>query len=385
VLHPLLVRSCSLLLLSPWLFAQSTGPAGEDVRKAFVDADGARRLVVAAAADKLIAADAAGRAWFVGTLRAIAAVAPAAAAPAPSTGTPPKPPEYADDVRQRMNAAVGADAALQKAAIEALAADKEAGARALQQLDERGRKILERAVTTIVRRKLETNAIFAGQYRELRDFHPEGSDLLLRWAKEAPREVTNPDAFRTACLRALRDTLAPEHATDRVRADLKDIAGKAQSGRSQDLFMNAICALREYGDAAAFDEIRGGLEKQLTEASPDSELQVTEALANLLYTARLHGEAARHYKTIVQRLEARPEPTPGFATTIYNTACNLALAGQIDEAFIYLEKALAAGKKAGQPLGKALVDTDHDIDALRKDPRFQPLYEQYFGKPQAPR
>jgi len=284
-----------------------------------------------------------------------------------------------------MNTAVAADAAQQKAAIEALAADKTAGTLALQQLDERGRKILERTVTAIVRRKIDTNAIFAGQYRELRDFHPDGNDLLLRWAKEAPREVTNPDAFRTACVRALRDALAPEHATDLVRANLKEIAGMAQSGRNQDLFMNAICALREYGDAAAFDEIRGRLEQQLADAGPERQLPIIDTLANLFYAARLHAEAAAHYKTAVQRLEAQPELPSGFPTTVYNTACNLALAGQIDEAFAYLEKALAAGKKAGQPLGKALVDTDHDIDSLRKDPRFAPLYEQYFGKPRAPK
>ncbi len=400
-----LARSCSVLFLSACLFAQggttpppATAPTaaakGDELRKAFVDADGARRLSIAAAADRVLGADKAGRAAFMATLRAIAAVAPPPAAapaaapgatPAPATaGTPPppaaKPPEFSEETRKLMAEAIGNDAAAQKASLARLAEDKTVGTQALGQLDERGKAILARCVSTFVRKKLETNAIFAGQYLELRDFHPEASDLLLKWAKEAPREVANPDNFRTACLRALRDTLAADQATDRVRADLREIATKAQGGRNRDYFLTVVCALLQYGDSSLFDKMKEGVQKQAEAGDEEAKLQAANMLAELHYQARKYEEAANYYKAFVAGLEKMPEAPQGMATMVYNTACSLALAGKADEALQYLEKALAAGAKSEQPLTKVLLDSDHDIDSLRQDARFQALYEQYFGK-----
>lgn len=406
-----LICSCSISLLSAGLVAQGgekpanpsppapatatpQAPApsakGDELRKAFVDADGSRRLAIAAAADRVLAADKAGREQFLAALRAIAAVAPKAPATAAGTsptpaGTPvpataTKPAEFADDIKKLMAEAVTGDAAAQKASLDKLAGAGSTGAAALTQLDERGKAILARCVSTFVRKKLETNAIFAGQYLELRDFAPEATELLLRWAKEAPREAANPEAFRTACLRALRDTLTADQATDRVRADLKDIAVKAQSGRNQDLFLTAVCALQQFGDAAMFDAMLAAVQKQAETGGDEAKVQALNMLAELHYLARKYEAAANHYKAFVAELEKMPEAPQGLPTMIYNTACSLALAGKTDEAMQYLEKALAAGTKSGQPLTKTLLDSDHDIESLRQDPRFQKLYEAHFGK-----
>ena len=393
-----LLHCCSLLFMCSALSAQGTAPAapatpvapaapvkGDELRKAFVDADGARRIAIAAAAETVLAADKAGRTQFLNTLRAIAAVAPAPAAPAPAAapGTPatppPKPVEFADDLKKLMAEAIGKDAEVQKASLQKLAADP-AHKPALVQLDERGRAILSRCVLNFVRKRMETNAIFAGQYTELRDFDPEASALLLRWGKDAPREAGQPEQFRTACLRALRDTMTAEQATDAVRAELKAIAQKAQAGRNQDWFTTSVCALAQFGDASLFDQIKAGVQKQAESANEQEKLQATNMLAELHYQARKYEDAATHYKAFVAMLEKAPQAPQGMPTVIYNCCCSLALAGKTDEALQFLEKALDASAKSEQPLTKGLLDTDHDIDSLRKDPRFQPLYDKHFGK-----
>ena len=417
-MHPdVITRSCSILLLSLTLAAQEgTAPApaappatqapaakGDELRKAFVDADGGRRTAIAAAADKVLAADKAGRSQFMATLRAIAAVAPppapvATPTPAPSAGTgttpapdagtgskpaptpPPKPMEFADDIKKLMADAIGADAKAQKDGLDRLVADKDVGTKALTQLNERGRAVLARCVSAFLRKKIDSNAIFAGQYAELRDFHPEVTDLLLRWAKEAPREVANPETFRTACLRALRDTLSAEQANDRVRADLKEIVGKAQQGRNQDFFVTAVCALQQYGDSSLFDKMKEGVQKQAETGTDEQKAQATNMLAELHYQARKYEDAANYYKAFVAIMEKSPEPAQGMPTFVYNTACSLALADKKDEAMQYLEKALEISAKSDRPLTKVLIDTDHDIESLRQDPRFTALYEKHFGK-----
>jgi tetratricopeptide (TPR) repeat protein len=377
---PPLVRCCCLALLSPLLLAQEQAGSGNELRRAFVDADGGRRLVIAAAADALLAADPQAQAAFVATLRAIAAVAPARQ-PAPEGGGPAaKAPELTAAQRQLMAAAIDSDPAAQKAALASLAADAPTGAQALQQLDERGRAVLARAVSTFVRKQLETGAIYAGQYSRLRAFHPEGTDLLLRWAREAPREAPNPEAFRTACLRALRDVLRADQATDALRGELRELATKAQAAHREEFFLEAVCALRQFGDSAPFDGIRTGLLQQRDAADPEQRLAVLQTLANLHYAARLYAEAAGHYQAVVAALEAKPGPIPGLPTLLYNTACNLALAGQIDEAFAFLGRAVDASLAANQPLAKALLDTDHDIDKLRPDPRFWAICARLHGK-----
>lgn len=392
-------RSGSFLLLSICLHAQqnpapaapatpvapATTAKGDELRKAFVDVDGARRAAIGAAAEAVMATDKDGRARFLATLRAIAAVMPPAAAPAPATpgvpaATPTKPPEFDAATKKLMAEAIGNDAEAQKASLGKLAADQTAGAAALTQLDERGKLILGRCVSTFVSKRLATNAIFAGQYLELRDLNPEASDLLLRWAKDAPKDVANPEQFRTACLRALRDTLSSGQATDQVRADLKAIAEKAKTGRNQDYFITSVCALQQFGDASLFDSIRDNVRKQAESGTDEAKARASSMLADLHYQARKYEDAANYYKSFLALVEKAPEPPQGLSTVIYNTACSLALAGKTDDALQYLEKAFDVASRSGQSLAKTLFDTDHDIDSLRQDPRFVALYEKQFGK-----
>ena len=391
----LLARSSLVCLTFALAAQQPPAPApteakSDALQRAFVDPEGHRRVTIAAAADQVLAADKTGRAQFMATLRAIAAAAPPPppaepATPAPASTAPAgaTPAELSPEVRARMAKAVTASPEEQKASLAQLAADPAHGRAALEQLRDRGEAILARCLATFVRRKIETNAVFAGQYLELRDFQPEASGLLLTWAKEAPHDVANPAAFRSACLRALRDTLTADAATDRVRADLRELATDA--GRNRDLWLTAVCALHQYGDPELFDELRANLEKEASSPEPEARASAMNMLAELWYQLRDYARAAEAYKAFVAVVEGF-EPAPRtLPTLLYNTACSLSLAGKVDEALQYLERALDAGARTEQPLTKVLVDSDHDLDNLRRDPRFAALYARFFGRAGAPK
>jgi tetratricopeptide (TPR) repeat protein len=379
----------------------------EALRRAFVDADGSRKTVLYAAADHVVKSDAAQRARFVETVRAIAAVAPkpapaateaAPGTPAPTpapagTGTPgtepapastkvappadAKPVEFADDTKKTMATVVTGPADASKQALAKLAQDTQAGTAALARLDERGKAVLARCITTIVRTKMETNALFAGQYAELADFEPEASALLLRWAAEPPKDVARPDAFAAACVRALRDIVPGDKGTDVMRKTLGEVAGKAQKARNEPLFLAAVCALHQYGDPTTFDRIKGNVEKQAAGDDVQAKTAATNTLAELHYQLRQYEQAADYYKQLVALLEQPGAANQNLTTVIYNTACSLSLAKRTDEAFQYLEKALQSAQ--GQ-LNKVMLDSDHDLNNLRADPRFQKLMEQHFNK-----
>jgi hypothetical protein len=56
----------------------------------------------------------------------------------------------------------------------------------------------------------------------------------------------------------------------------------------------------------------------------------------------------------------------------YNAACSSAKLGRVDEAFTWLERAVAEGFA-----NRAHVDGDHDLDSLRADPRFAAIMARF--------
>jgi serine/threonine protein kinase/Flp pilus assembly protein TadD len=60
--------------------------------------------------------------------------------------------------------------------------------------------------------------------------------------------------------------------------------------------------------------------------------------------------------------------TPDEPITFYNAACNYSLAGEVDEAVKYLEKAITSGMAQ-----KDWITHDSDLDPIRQHPRFQAL------------
>jgi hypothetical protein len=90
-----------------------------------------------------------------------------------------------------------------------------------------------------------------------------------------------------------------------------------------------------------------------------------------------NGQALQRLALAHQKLGEYPQAIAAYRrvieigsnpTAMYNLACAHALAGELDPAFEWLDKALVAGFP--QP---ALIASDPDLAALRKDPRFASL------------
>ena len=97
-------------------------------------------------------------------------------------------------------------------------------------------------------------------------------------------------------------------------------------------------------------------------------------LARIHYAIREYAPAVTAYKDLLGLIEDGAAPIDrGLPTLYYNCACSMSLAGQIDDAIAYVEKALTIGAERKEPLSPQLLQTDMDIAALRGDPRFQAL------------
>ncbi len=369
-----LALSVALAAQQPVTPPATGGQESEVLRRAFVDATADRSLIYAAA-NHVQKSDAEGRARFMATLHAIAV---AAAKLDESASAGDKPTEIADEVRSLMTDVVVGPAPPREAALAKLSAQPETGGPAIAQLQARGTTILQRCLQSYVRAKMTTNALYAGQFDELKDFMPEAGETLLAWAKTPPKEASPPGSFRAACLRALRDVEPADKATDELRRDLRTIAQQAQRANDDSLFLTAVCALHQFGDASLFDKLEKSIEEQANTEDPQQKLTATSTLADLYYQLRRFDAAATYFQAVVELQEKAGQPPEAIASTSYNTSCSLALAGKPDEAFTFLEKALQYGSKSRQ-LSKAMLDEDHDTNSLRSDPRFAKLMEQYFG------
>ncbi|HYC76475.1 MAG TPA: tetratricopeptide repeat protein [Planctomycetota bacterium] len=383
--HRALISALLLAYVSP---ASAQTPSAESrpavdwdvVRRALADADGGRKPVVADAAATIANGGPEARARFMATYRRIVAAAPQGDSRPATRPAAEKPAEFSEAVRALMARVVVGDAADASAALATLTATVEdganVGARAAARLAERAEMVLQRLAASRLQQEINTGAVYAGQFADLAVHAPEIRATLLRWVAEPPRDVRQPEPFRTACVRALRD-VTPAGASDPADVKtLKAVLAKATPGQYE-LSLTVACALRQFGDSEAFDRIRSTLDEAVASDDPRKREQGHDMLAQLLYHARDFSAAADAYKTLLSLAEKRGATGADLATPYYNSACSLALAGRIDEAFTHLEKAMEYGAKA-RSLDKRTVDSDHDIDALRKDPRFAALYAKHY-------
>jgi tetratricopeptide (TPR) repeat protein len=167
-------------------------------------------------------------------------------------------------------------------------------------------------------------------------------------------------------------------ATDALRDGMKAALAKAQQTRSQAVGVGALCALHQFGETAPFDQYKAALEKQAASEKEEEKVAAQSSLAVLHYELREYEVAAGYYQAQIAAQEKAPKPPEDLPNTMYNAACCLSLAGKIDEGLAMLEKGLVAGAKA-RALAKPMIDSDHDMNNLRADPRFQKLMEQHFG------
>lgn len=94
--------------------------------------------------------------------------------------------------------------------------------------------------------------------------------------------------------------------------------------------------------------------------------QLGQAWFNLGFAGIALGHLAQAAPSFQQAIEL------GYRkpTSMYNVACAHALSGQVDEAFAWLDKALANGFDSW-----SMLRSDSDLDNLRSDPRFRKLMD----------
>ena len=128
------------------------------------------------------------------------------------------------------------------------------------------------------------------------------------------------------------------------------------------LVVPSLRSLGRVADAEATQRRGIQLAEKHLELNPD------DARALLLSAGALMqlGERQRALEWAKRAVALDPEDSG----VLYNVACVYALGGQIDDAFLCLDKAVQNG--FGH---RAWLENDSDFDSLRPDPRFQALLE----------
>jgi tetratricopeptide (TPR) repeat protein len=229
------------------------------------------------------------------------------------------------------------------------------------------------ALVALLEERLATNAIYDGQYSDLRQAGAAVVERLGKWITDPPPGVSRLVPFRRACVSALRDTVDEPSAA--VKAALQEIAD--DEFENAQLKQAAVFALAQFGDRERADALIAAAQRKTEGDNAGQQANAWAELADHYYNLRQYDDADAAYARFFAIAEKQPNRVP-TATAYYNWACSVARAGKIDRAFEILTKALEVGRQ-GEQLTKGLLRTDMDIAALRSDPRFPELIAKYFG------
>ena len=106
---------------------------------------------------------------------------------------------------------------------------------------------------------------------------------------------------------------------------------------------------------------------KLLAAVPDFADVLRAQACNLTMKGRLHDGLVVDEKLVTVR--------PTDPTAHYNLACRYALLKQRDKAIVALRKAVELGYRDFD-----FIKEDHDLDSIRKDPRFRKLMKEFQGQ-----
>ncbi|MBK9384065.1 MAG: hypothetical protein IPN34_04505 [Planctomycetes bacterium] len=235
---------------------------------------------------------------------------------------------------------------------------------------------LPKALRAFVEDQISSNAIFAGQYAELKQV--AGCEaLILEWISRPPTG-TSRTPFRTACVRATRDVV--EKASEELLAKLNKIA--AASYESGELRQECAYALAQFGQRQLIDARITELEKVAQSEDVMQRGPALQGLAEVRYHLREFSAAAAAHESFLALVESKKLPIQEEAqpTLFYNAACSHALAGDKEKALARVANALEAWKKQGA-IPRRLIETDMDLRSLRDDPKFKELLASYLPAP----
>lgn len=232
------------------------------------------------------------------------------------------------------------------------------------------------ALIAVIEDQIATQAIYAGQYKDLIPVREKATPLLSEWIIESPDRVKDDGQFRAACINVLRD-LIEKDASEALAKSLLELA--EDQFEDQGVRDYAMYALAQFGNRKLVDARIAAAMKQTSLPDLNQQYRGWNALCDIYYQLRSYESAVQAYRKTITLLENAPQPPAGIGSVYYNFACSLALAGQTEEALQNVEKALKAAKTNGQPLSRRMLDTDMDIVSLRKEERFAELIAEYYG------
>ena len=248
---------------------------------------------------------------------------------------------------------------------QAYVAGGEPALKLLQEFRMRYQFALRDLVLACINRARDGQSLYEGQFANLSALGKSGMKLVIGMLDEKNRLWSAGN--EAWLLRAVRDLGVKPGK--RQMALLDKVADDYLLDES--IRYLAMLCLADFGDSKRFEAKEAEFRK-LSMASQEWHQRDGWARLGRLYSdARQHAKAVEAFE---KGLELRKTETDeSLAGLRYNLACSLAKLGRLDEAFAIFDKALAGGKG----ISDRLLESDKDLDALRKDPRFEELMIKY--------
>ena len=228
--------------------------------------------------------------------------------------------------------------------------------------------IISTRVTEVLRRGIQSQLSFDGQYNELADNRAENIEALFFLLNDE----SYPYAIRHGSCRALAD-IGDKDLLPRLRQLYWDLL------LDPDLRSELGIIIAIFGDTTAIDKKVERFSRFTSHKRDLVRLTANRELANLYYRVRNYARAIEAYEEILkiseqllkaQRQARLPkevvrEGEERLNLHYYNAACSNSLGGNLERAKKYLLKAVQ-----GNPEHYGNIGKDGDLMNLRKDPGF---------------
>ncbi len=240
------------------------------------------------------------------------------------------------------------------------------------------RSLMEKVGVGYMRRAVESEMVFAGQYDELRVLQPWMGEFYLTILIDTPDWF--PSDNRYLVVPALRDLFLASPGED-VLDELREIASDTDF-EEEELRESVGLALAQWGDRSFVAKKIKDLERRAEGKEAEGRVIALGELANLHYALRDYKTSAATWKRMLRDAEGNKKRlTPAH---YYNAACSMSLSGDLESALTELENCFrlqASGRvDPSLHLERELFAKDPDIRAIRKTKRFQRLYNEAFAK-----
>jgi tetratricopeptide (TPR) repeat protein len=270
----------------------------------------------------------------------------------------------ADGLEAKLEAALVAST-VEGAAGQAFVASGKSGWKLLQEFRARFLSAKRELVLACINHARDGQSVYEGQFANLSVFGKGGLKLVIGMLDEKNKLWSAGN--EGWLLRVVRDLGVKPGK--RQLAQLIEVADNYVLDES--IRYLAMLCLADFGDQKRFEAKEAEFRKM---SAAHQEWYQRDGWGRL---GRLYSDARQHEKAVVafkKGLELRKaEKDDALAGLRYNLSCSLAKLEQLDEAFAVFDKALAGGKG----LSDRLLESDKDLDPLRKDARFEKLMVKY--------